>query len=114
MTLYVTSGNTKGGSIIVPLTSCLTGLESADNFCFYLQRRLIQTSQTGGQQYSDTYPFSIPWLLTSVQQAAAFLIRRYNHPSLTFTCNDTAQEGSRNITLGATTFSITTPSTNDI
>jgi len=23
------TGNTKGGSIIVPLTSCLTGLESA-------------------------------------------------------------------------------------
>jgi hypothetical protein len=29
-------------------------------FCFYLQNRLIQTSQTGGQQYSDTSPFSIP------------------------------------------------------
>jgi hypothetical protein len=26
-----------------------------------LQNRLIQTSQTGGQQYSDTSPFSIPW-----------------------------------------------------
>jgi hypothetical protein len=23
-------------------------------FCFYLQNRQIQTSQTGGQQYSDT------------------------------------------------------------
>jgi hypothetical protein len=37
--------NTKGGSITVPLASCLTGLESAvttDNFCFYLQNRLIQ------------------------------------------------------------------------
>ncbi len=31
-------------------------------FMFYLQNRLIQTSQTGGQQYSDTSPFSIPWL----------------------------------------------------
>jgi hypothetical protein len=31
-----------------------------DNFCFYLQNRLIQTSQTG-QWYSDTSPFSIPW-----------------------------------------------------
>jgi hypothetical protein len=29
-------------------------------FCFYLQHRLIQTSQTGGQWYSDTSPFSIP------------------------------------------------------
>jgi hypothetical protein len=31
-------------------------------FCFYLQNRLIQISQTGGQWYSDTSPFSIPWL----------------------------------------------------
>ncbi len=38
--------------------SCIT----TDNFCFYLQNRLIQTSQTGGQQYSDTSPFSIPCL----------------------------------------------------
>ncbi len=53
-------GNTKGGSFTVLLTSHLTGLESADNFCFYLQNRLIQTSQTGGQRYSDTSPFSIP------------------------------------------------------
>jgi hypothetical protein len=35
--------------------SCMT----TDNFCFYLQNRLIQTSQTGGQWYSDTSPFSI-------------------------------------------------------
>jgi hypothetical protein len=63
-TLIVLAGNTKGGSITVPLTSCLTGLESAvttNNFCFYIKNRLIQTSQTGGQQYSDTFPFSIPW-----------------------------------------------------
>jgi hypothetical protein len=33
-----------------------------DNFCFYLQNRLIQTSETGGQWYSDTSPFSIPWV----------------------------------------------------
>jgi hypothetical protein len=38
--------------------SCMT----TDNFCFYLQNRLIQTSQTGGQWYSDTSPFSIPCL----------------------------------------------------
>jgi hypothetical protein len=37
--------------------SCMT----TDNFCFYLQNRLIQTSQTGGQWYSDTSPFSTPW-----------------------------------------------------
>jgi hypothetical protein len=34
---------------------------TTDNFCFYLQNRLIQTSQTGGHRYSDTSPFSIPW-----------------------------------------------------
>jgi hypothetical protein len=53
-TLMPKAGNTKGGSITLPLTSCLTGLESTDNFCFYLPNRLIQTSQTGGQRYSDT------------------------------------------------------------
>jgi hypothetical protein len=36
--------------------SCMT----TDNFCFYLQNRLIQTSQTGGQWYSDISPFGIP------------------------------------------------------
>ncbi len=36
--------------------SCMT----TDIFCFYLQNRLIQTSQTGCQWYSDTSPFSIP------------------------------------------------------
>ena len=30
------------------------------NFCFYLQNRLCQTSQAGGQWYNDTSPFSIP------------------------------------------------------
>jgi len=33
-----------------------------DKFCFYLKNRLIQASQTGGQRYSDTSPFIIPWL----------------------------------------------------
>jgi hypothetical protein len=33
---------------------------TTDNFCFHLQHRLIQTSQTGGQWYNDTSPFSIP------------------------------------------------------
>ncbi len=61
--LSAAPGNTKRESITVPLTSCLTGLESAllhlTIFCFYLQNRLIQT---GGQLYSDTSPFSVPWL----------------------------------------------------
>jgi hypothetical protein len=36
--------------------SCMT----TDNFCFYLQNRLIQPSQTGGQRYSDTFPLVFP------------------------------------------------------
>ncbi len=32
---------------------------TTDNFCFYLQNRLIQTSQTG-QSYSDTSPLVFP------------------------------------------------------
>ncbi len=50
-------GNTKGGLLFDWFgISCMT----TDNFCFYLQNRLIQTSQTGGQKYSDTSSFSIP------------------------------------------------------
>ncbi len=44
--------------------SCMT----TDNVCFYLQNRLIQTSQTGVQWYSDTYPFSIPWFNSQTVQ----------------------------------------------
>ncbi len=76
LTRFGWAGNTKGGSITVPLTSCLIefGIScmTTDNCCFYLQNRLIQTSQTGGQRYSDTSPFSFPWAepqrkLTSVR-----------------------------------------------
>jgi len=35
---------------------------TTENFCFYLQNSLIQSSQTGGQWYNDISPFSIPWL----------------------------------------------------
>jgi hypothetical protein len=52
---------------------------TTDNFCFYFHNRLIQTSQTGGQWYSDTSPFSIPWfdafvinVLTFKQKLASF------------------------------------------
>jgi hypothetical protein len=33
---------------------------TTENCCLYLQNGPVQTSQTGGQQYSDTSPFSIP------------------------------------------------------
>jgi hypothetical protein len=35
------------------------GCVTTDNFCFYLQNRLIQTSQTGGQWYSGTLWYSL-------------------------------------------------------
>ncbi len=43
---------------------------TTDSFCFYLQNRPIQTSQTGGTRYSDTSPFSIPWFRYSLQETA--------------------------------------------
>ncbi len=55
------SRNTKGECITVPLTSCLTGLDKfvCKKIC-QLSYSWFQTSQTGGQQYNDTSPFSIP------------------------------------------------------
>ncbi len=47
-----------------------------DNFCFYLQNRLIQTGETGGQQYSDTSPFSIPCSDLDVQQTKGGLVEQ--------------------------------------
>ncbi len=58
-------GITKGGSITVPLTSCLTGLESAvwQLAIFVLFAKQTNPNQSnGGQWYSDTSPFSIPWM----------------------------------------------------
>jgi hypothetical protein len=34
---------------------------TTDNFCSYLQNRLIQTSQVGDPWYSDISSFSFPW-----------------------------------------------------
>ncbi len=58
------AGNTKGGSIIVPLTSCLTCLDcpvleiKTKNFQLSVVIQLIPNQS--GQLFSDTYPFSIP------------------------------------------------------
>jgi len=54
---------------------------TTDNFCFYLQNRLIQTSQTGGQWYNDTSPFSIPALY-------------YKHVTIV---NDASNDASRGV-----------------
>ena len=44
--------NTRGGSASL-FDWFRISYKTTDNFCFYLQNRLIQTSQTGGQQYRD-------------------------------------------------------------
>jgi hypothetical protein len=63
---YVLAGNTKGGSTIILLTSYLTrfGIScmTTDDF--------LQTSQTGGQWYNDTSPFSIPWFFIKLHTDA--------------------------------------------
>jgi hypothetical protein len=48
-----------------------------DSFSFYLQNRLIQTSQTGGQWYSDTAPFSIPCL--SIPHSVSQLVSMHDY-----------------------------------
>jgi hypothetical protein len=56
-------GTLKGTYCTVDLLfHCFWNL-TTDNFHFYLQNRLIQTGQTGGRLYSDTSPFSVPWLM---------------------------------------------------
>jgi len=47
---------------------------TTDNFCFYLQNTLIQTSQTGGHRYSDTSPFSIPCRKSSKQSTTQHIV----------------------------------------
>ncbi len=42
------------------------GWMTTNNFCLYFRNRLIQTSQTGGQRYSDTSPFSVPWFMQGI------------------------------------------------
>jgi hypothetical protein len=72
-------GNTKGGGITVPLTSCMT----TDNFCFYLENRLIQTSQTGGQWYRDISPLvfsgvvglTVEWFAVSGKVCQIFFVQ---------------------------------------
>jgi hypothetical protein len=44
---------------------------ATDNFCFYLQSRLIQTSETGGQRYSDPPPLVFPGQTLAYFEGAA-------------------------------------------
>ncbi len=70
------AGNTKGGKYhcTIDLLFDWFGISgmTADNFCFYLQNTLIQTSQTGGQPYSDTSPWVFPGM--SISKFLLFLV----------------------------------------
>jgi len=70
-------GNTKGGSITVPLTSCLTGL---DKSVLQIKTKIVSChtadSKLGGQQYSDTSPFSIPWTNVPAYSAAELMTKK--------------------------------------
>jgi hypothetical protein len=57
---------------------------TTDNFCFHLQNRLIQTGQTGGQQYSDTSRFGVPCpkVLGSYLQDFAFRFAKDKNSSV--------------------------------
>ncbi len=72
--LFLKLGNTKGGKYHCTIDLLFdwfgTMYMTIGNFCFYLQNRLIQTSQTGGQLHSDTSPFSIPYLSLAIDVIA--------------------------------------------
>jgi hypothetical protein len=74
-------GNTKGGKYHCTINLLLDWFRimTTDNFCFYLQNRLIQTSQTGGQWYSDTSPFRIPCPGTAYLLSLCVYYVLYNH-----------------------------------
>jgi hypothetical protein len=61
----VKPGNTKWGSITVPLTSCLTGLESAvwQLTILFLFAKQTNPNKSNRRSMVQWYsPFSIPWL----------------------------------------------------
>jgi hypothetical protein len=70
---------------------------TTDNCCFYFQNRLIQTSQTGGQWYIDTFPFSIPWSTTKLHCIPKFLKMQYR----LFVCCVNDREGFITLPAGA-------------
>ena len=74
------------GSIIVWLVSCLTGMDSAALFMFNQQQIYlfgqIQASQTGGQRYSNTFPYKVSECSLGKQtliRLDCFLLPFYTH-----------------------------------
>jgi len=64
MYVYTEAGNTKGGSITVQSTSCLTSLDYSvlqiKTKKSQLSYNSIQTNQTGGQHYNNASPLVFP------------------------------------------------------
>jgi hypothetical protein len=83
MRLQRDAGNTKGGKYhsTVDLQSDWFGISciTTERFCFYLQNRLNQLGQTGGQWYSDTPPFSIPWMHTWQENIDMSALKHFYH-----------------------------------
>jgi len=79
--------------------SCMT----TDHFCSYLQNIVIQTGQAGGQWYSDTSPFSIPWICQQFTKMRVAPISKsffaVSGSMLTFSPLDVVGMSSRNDTL---------------
>ncbi len=69
---------------------------ATDNFCFYLQNRLVQTSQTGGQQYSDTSAFSIPCLRVRLEVSVRY--RKVLHCVMLLTLFENIRLGFKKLT----------------
>jgi hypothetical protein len=92
----VFTGNTKGESNTVPLTSCfgLVSFANKNKNCL-LSYSWFQTSQTGGQLYSDTSPFNIPWYLFCLSilccplywsKSAVFFVCKFLSPGVSGGC----------------------------
>jgi hypothetical protein len=64
-----------------------------DYFCFYLQNRQVQTGQTGGQLYSYTSLFSVPWSNIQGKPCAEPLF--VLHPKSRYFMLGTLTEGDR-------------------
>ncbi len=82
---------------------------ATDNFCFYLQDRLIQTSQTGGQWYGDTSLFSIPCINLLYYLLKGMKLRRKGSFLFLAASNSTAASRSATTWLAAPTRRSTPP-----
>jgi hypothetical protein len=80
---------------------------TTDNFCLYLQNRLDQTSQTGGQWYSDTSP--LVFLALSMGRAGnTYLTGRLNTVDLLIKMACLVEEGKIFLSIKSTKYELIT------